>query len=82
MASARNYEHILYEVDRDRARVTLNRPKQRNALSLSLLEEFQDALWEADDDQSVHSVIVRGAGPGSQRVMIWRRATWPVPMTV
>ena len=64
MASAQNYEHILYDVDGDRARVTLNRPKQRNALSLSLLEEFQHALWEADDDQSVHSVIVRGAGPG------------------
>ena len=64
MASGSNYEHILYEVDGDRARVTLNRPKQRNALSLSLLEEFEDALWEADDDQSVHSVIVRGAGPG------------------
>ena len=64
MASQRTYEHILYEVDRHRARITLNRPKQRNALSLPLLEEFRDALWEADDDQSVHSVIVRGAGPG------------------
>ncbi|MEE3329145.1 MAG: crotonase/enoyl-CoA hydratase family protein [Myxococcota bacterium] len=64
MASERTYEHILYEVDRNRARVTLNRPKQRNALSLTLLEEFQHALWEADDDQSVHSVIVSGAGPG------------------
>ena len=64
MSSERTYENILYEVDGNRARVTLNRPKQRNALSLALLEEFQAALWEADDDQSVHSVIIRGAGPG------------------
>jgi enoyl-CoA hydratase len=58
------YEHILYEVEGGRARVTLNRPNQRNALSLALLEELRDALWEADDDQSVHSVILRGAGSG------------------
>ena len=62
MTSERVYEHILYEVDRNRARVTLNRPKQRNALSLALLEELENALWEADDDRSVHSVVLRGAG--------------------
>jgi len=60
----RIYEHILYEVDRGRARITLNRPKQRNALSLALVEELADALWEADDDRSVHCVILRGAGSG------------------
>ena len=64
MTDVSSYEHILYEVDRNRACITLNRPKQRNALSLALLEELQTALWEADDDQSVHSVILRGAGPG------------------
>ncbi len=64
MTKERNYEHILYEVDSNRARVTLNRPKQRNALSLALLEELEAALWEADDDRSVHCVIIRGAGTG------------------
>jgi enoyl-CoA hydratase len=64
VTQSRPYEHILYEVDRNRARITLDRPKQRNALSLALLEELRAALWEADDDQSVHSVILRGAGPG------------------
>ncbi len=64
MTDERSYEHILYEVDRNRARVTLNRPKQRNALSLALIEELEAALWEADDDQSVHCVILRGAGTG------------------
>jgi enoyl-CoA hydratase len=63
MASARTFQHILYEVDRGRARITLNRPNQRNALSIELVEELRDALWEADDDRSVHCVIIRGSGP-------------------
>ena len=62
VADVQTYEHILYEVDRGRARVTLNRPNKRNALSLALVEELEAALWEADDDQSVHCVILRGAG--------------------
>jgi len=57
------YENILYEVERGRARITLNRPERRNALSLGLLTELADALWEADDDRSVHCVILRAAGP-------------------
>jgi enoyl-CoA hydratase len=56
------YEHILYEVDRGRARITLNRPDKRNALVWALLEELERALWDADDDKRVHCVIVRGAG--------------------
>ena len=64
MTNNRAYEHILYEVDQGRARITLNRPKQRNALSLALVEELAEALWEADDDRSVHCVILRGAGTG------------------
>ena len=58
-----DYQHILYEVEAGRARVTLNRPNKRNALSVPLLEELEHALWEADDDRSVHSLILRGAGP-------------------
>jgi enoyl-CoA hydratase len=57
------YEHILYEVERGRARITLNEPKRRNPLSLGLMEELADALWEADDDRDVHSVILRATGP-------------------
>ncbi len=57
------YEHIIVEVERGRARITLNRPEKRNALSYALLSELHDALWDADDDKRVHSVILRGAGP-------------------
>ncbi len=57
------YEHILYEIEQGRARITLNRPAKRNALSGALLEEMNAALWEADNNKAVHAVILRGAGP-------------------
>lgn len=63
MSAKQPYEHILYEVDRGRARITLNRPERRNALSAPLLDELVDALWEADDDRAVHCVILRANGP-------------------
>ena len=53
---------ITYEVERGRARITLNRPDKLNALSPVLLSELHDALWEADDDRDVHGLILRGAG--------------------
>ena len=56
------FEFILYEVDKGRARITLNRPEKRNALSIELVQELQQALWEADDDKSVHCIILKGSG--------------------
>jgi enoyl-CoA hydratase len=41
------FETLLYEVERGRARITLNRPEKRNALSFQLLTELHDALWTA-----------------------------------
>ncbi|EHB59134.1 Enoyl-CoA hydratase/isomerase [Mycolicibacterium rhodesiae JS60] len=58
-----NYEHILYEVEAGRARVTLNRPQRHNAITGQMTQEIEAALWTADDDTTVHSVILRGAGP-------------------
>ncbi len=60
---AADYETIRYEVDAGRARITLARPETHNALTMRLLEELEHALWEADDDSRVHSVILRGEGP-------------------
>ena len=56
------FANILYEVERGRARITLNRPEKRNALSFALLAELSQALWDADADREVHAVILRGAG--------------------
>jgi enoyl-CoA hydratase len=56
------FETLLYEIESGRARITLNRPEKRNALSFQLQEELHEALWEADNDTEVHAVILRGAG--------------------
>ena len=57
-----DYQHILYEFHNGRARVTLNRPEKRNALSGLALKELHHALWRADEDNRVHCVILAGAG--------------------
>ncbi len=60
---ATSYQEIGYEVADGRARITLARPATHNAMTPRLLEELEHALWEADQDLSVHCVIVRGDGP-------------------
>lgn len=50
------------EVENGRARLTLNRPEKRNALSYDMQAALHDALWDADNNRDVHCVIIRGAG--------------------
>jgi enoyl-CoA hydratase/carnithine racemase len=45
------------------ARLTLNRPAQRNALSFALLGALQDALSAIAADPAVRVVVLAGAGP-------------------
>jgi len=59
---ATEYTSIIVEKERGRARITLNRPEKLNALSRGLQQELRQALWDADEDTRVHSVIIRGAG--------------------
>ncbi|MDP3878858.1 MAG: enoyl-CoA hydratase-related protein [Dehalococcoidales bacterium] len=58
------YRDIVYESQymENVARITLNRPEKMNAFSARLLDEFFAALDEAEDDDRVRVVIVRGAG--------------------
>ncbi|MFL9943859.1 crotonase/enoyl-CoA hydratase family protein [Paraburkholderia graminis] len=44
------------------ATITLNNPDRRNALSFEMLQEYRNALLEADDLRSVHAIVVQGAG--------------------
>jgi enoyl-CoA hydratase/carnithine racemase len=44
------------------ARVTLNRPDKRNALSLELMQELIDALDTIGADPDVRAVVIEGAG--------------------
>jgi enoyl-CoA hydratase len=59
---AMTFESIRYEVADGVARLTLDRPEKLNAISGAMLREIHDALWEADDDTSVHCVVLAGAG--------------------
>lgn len=59
---SKDYQEIRYEIEDGRARITLARPKTHNAMTPRLLEELEHALWEADEDLSVHCMILRGEG--------------------
>ena len=45
------------------ARLTLNRPAARNALSLAMLDALADELAAAGGDRSTHVVVLAGEGP-------------------
>ena len=57
-----SYETLLTSLQDGVARVTLNRPEARNALSLRLVQELEAALaaYEADPDARV--IVLAGAG--------------------
>jgi enoyl-CoA hydratase len=55
-------DELLYEVDAGVARVTLNRPDQRNALNAELLAALVDAMKKARDDEAARAVVLTGAG--------------------
>ena len=54
---------LLRETADGIATLTLNRPKQRNALSMALMGALNEALEEIANDANVKVVIIRGNGP-------------------
>lgn len=54
---------LLLEVTEGVARLTLNRPDKRNALSESLLEQLAAALARIAGDAAVRVVVLGGSGP-------------------
>lgn len=42
--------------------LTLNRPEKRNALNDALVDALKDAIREADGDDSLRAIVIRGAG--------------------
>lgn len=42
--------------------IILNRPEKRNALNDALISSLKEALREADKDQSLRAVVIKGAG--------------------
>ncbi len=56
------YEDLIYERRGFTAWITLNRPKQLNALRENLVRELYSALEEAERSEDVRVVVLRGAG--------------------
>ncbi|CND84516.1 enoyl-CoA hydratase/carnithine racemase [Mycobacterium tuberculosis] len=56
------YETIIYAVDERIARITLNRPEARNALSDQMIDELLDAFDRAKTDSGVRVIVLTGAG--------------------
>jgi enoyl-CoA hydratase len=56
------YRQIIYEQAGSVAKVTMNRPRYRNALSKVLLEELDDAFAAAAADDDIRVIILAGAG--------------------
>lgn len=57
-----NYQFILVERDEQVGIVTLNRPKELNALSTAVVAEVADALGRFDRDEGIHCLVITGAG--------------------
>ena len=59
------YRFVTYETldEGTIARITLNRPKTRNAQNRGLLVELDDAFATAEADDTVRVVILAAAGP-------------------
>jgi enoyl-CoA hydratase/carnithine racemase len=58
------YRNLLLAADGATARITLNRPEKRNALSLELMDELIAALREASEQATTRAIVIEGAGPG------------------
>jgi methylglutaconyl-CoA hydratase len=54
---------VLYRVDAGIARITLNRPQKRNALSAELVAALAGAITNSAGDPAVRALLITGAGP-------------------
>lgn len=57
-----DYASIIFEKREHIAKITLNRPDYRNALSLELIGDVVSALRDCNEDSDTHVVIIAGAG--------------------
>lgn len=56
------YQHILYEVDRKIATITLNRPDRMNAWTPVMEHDVRNAMETASKDNDVRVIVLTGAG--------------------
>lgn len=58
-----SYEHLIVEHEAASARITLNRPERRNALSLALMRELAACLRALGQARDARVVVLAAAGP-------------------
>jgi enoyl-CoA hydratase/carnithine racemase len=80
-ASGVEYRNLLVSTDGSAARITLNRPEKRNALSLELMQELIAALRAMSARPDTHAIVIGAAGPAFSAghdlsEMIGREATF------
>ena len=56
------YKTLRYEKQGRIARITLNRPRRLNAISIAMPREIRLAVEEANGDDGVHVIVLQGAG--------------------
>jgi 2-ketocyclohexanecarboxyl-CoA hydrolase len=57
-----DYKDILYELGENAVRITINRPEVMNAFRLQTVEEMIHAFQRANEERSVNTVVLAGAG--------------------
>ncbi|MEW6554340.1 MAG: enoyl-CoA hydratase/isomerase family protein [Actinomycetota bacterium] len=57
-----DYQYLIYEIEEDIGKITLNRPKKRNALNAELIAELKDAVPRMNAEPEVRCAIITGAG--------------------
>ncbi len=55
------YKNILFESKNKIAYITINRPKQLNALNSETIIELSKAISLAEEDKSIRCIIITGA---------------------
>ncbi|WP_425409487.1 2-(1,2-epoxy-1,2-dihydrophenyl)acetyl-CoA isomerase PaaG [Hyphococcus sp.] len=58
------FETILLDISSGAARLTLNRPDRLNSFNIQMHEEVQAALDQIENDKSVRTLLLTGAGRG------------------
>ena len=58
-----DYQNLLISTDGPAARITLNRPEKRNALSLELMQELIAGLRAASAHPETRAIVIDAAGP-------------------
>lgn len=58
------FETILLDISDGAARLTLNRPDRLNSFNIQMHEEVRAALDEIENDKSVRTLLLTGAGRG------------------